>query len=367
LPLNPIRKLRGTRYTAVDFGHYSLKAAHCRGKESKIKVLDCGQKRLPQGAIVNGRIDDISQVSRHLGELFDSLNGKPGKVIFTPAVGQEFVRKVEIPHMPEDELEEALRWEVEEYLNLPPERVASDFLILEEQEDILEVLLVVLPLDVLEVYEEVFNRLKIKPQVANAQELSLISLLSFQERLENPSVIVNIGAENTRITIANKDEFYLSRTVEQGGSDYTQIFKDEDTTWEEAENTKFKTELPLRVEAEEAMDVDLMVSGMADSQRVAGRMRELAEELAEEITRSIEYYRDRHTGQGLENIYVTGGGFRLINLQEFLEEEVGQVLTRIEPFHTIPCANPSALSAGEEHVMSVALGLVASEVIYHAN
>ncbi len=367
MALNPIRKLRGSRYTAVDFGHYSLKAVHCRGKKSKIKVIDCGQKRLPQNAIINGRVDDISGVTRNLRQLFDELNGKPSRVIFSPAVGQEFVRKVEIPSMPEDELDEALRWEVEEYLTLPPERVASDFIILEEKDDFLEVLLVVLPLDVLEGYEEVFNRLNIKPQVANAQELALISLLSFQDKLDKPSVIVNIGAEKTRIAIAKNNEFYLSRTLEQGGNNFTQIFKDEDVSWDEAENAKFKTEIPLQVEEQEALDVDLMVSGMADTQRVATRLREEAGELVEEITRSIEYYRDRHTAEPLTNIFISGGGLRLVNLIEYLEQEVGREITRIEPFHNIPCSNPSALSAGEEHVMSVALGLVASEVIHNAN
>ncbi|GEM_PF-793224 len=367
MPFNPLRRLRGVKYTAIDFGHHSLKAVRCQAKKDDIKALDCGQVILPQGSIVNGRINDISHVSRQLNQLINSLEGNTGQVIFAPAVGQEFVRKISIPSMPEDELEEALRWEVEEYLNLPPEQVASDFLILEEGEEELEVLLVVLPLNILDGYKEVFNRLNINPRVANAQELSLISLLTLQNKLAEPAAIINIGAEKTRITIASQNEFFLSRTVEQGGNNFTKIFKEEDNSWEEAENNKIESEIPLQQEEEEALDIDLMISGMAGSQRASSKLREEAGRLAEEISRSLEYYQDRHSGERLTNVFVTGGGLRLTNLQQFLEQEVGYSLNKVKPFHNIRCENSSALEPGEENVINVALGLVASEVIYDAH
>jgi len=104
LPRNPIKILTGVKYTAVDFGHHSLKAVHCKARGDSIKVLKSGFKTIPHGAIHNGQIDDLSTVSSNLEDLFQEAGISPGLIIFSPAAGQEFVRRVQVPAMPYNEL-----------------------------------------------------------------------------------------------------------------------------------------------------------------------------------------------------------------------------------------------------------------------
>jgi len=366
LPRNPLKKLTGVKYTAVDFGHHSLKAVHCKARGDSVKVLKSGLATIPHGAIHNGQIDDISVVSNKLEDLFNEAGIKPGLIIFSPAAGQEFVRRVQVPAMPYNELEEALHWEVQEYLNLPPERVASDFLILEEDEENFEVLLALMPQHILDDYREVFERIGYRARVANMQELGLISLLNYQGNLDDSSAVINIGANKTRILIASSDEFYLSRSVDIAGNSYTRIFKDEEMSWEEADEAKKRSEFsPDKVEDEEETNFEMVVSGFAEENNHQTRMKKLTDELLVEINRSMEYYRERNPNKDLEKLYITGGGSRLYGLKDYIAENLGLETVNINPYDRFNVKNST--SPGEEGRMAVASGLVASEVIHNEN
>lgn len=367
MALNPLKKLKGKKYTAIDFGHDSLKVAHCKTSGRDIKLLNWAKRKLPEEAIENGNIEDVNLVVNELKSLLHDSSIRPGRLVFSPAVGQEFVRKHEVPVMPEDELQEALRWEVEEYLNLSPDKVASDFLILQEKEENFEVLLVVIPDSVLNGYLEVFSRLNQTARAANVQELALISLLSDQEKLKNPAMIVNLGKNLTRIVIAREDNFYLSRSVEIGGRHFTRIFKNADNTWAEAEQSKVQSMIEISEEKQEeeaALDIDLMVSGMEDQTGSETELIGLAEELASEIDRSLSYYNNRFSSGEINNIHVTGGGFKLDGLIDYIAGEIEQDIHVIDPLEGMTDRRSQSGSEYKEF-MAVVMGLVAGEVMHH--
>ena len=364
MPKNPLKKLTGVKYTAVDFGHHSLKAVHCKTRGDSVKVLKSGVKTIPYGIIHNGQVDDISMVSSKLENLFNESGIKPGLIIFSPAAGQEFVRKVQVPAMPYNELEEALHWEVQEYLNLPPERVASDFLILNEGEENFEILLALMPLHILDDYKEVFQRIGYRARVANMQELALVSLLSYQDKLDESSAVVNIGANKTRILIASGNEFYLSRSVDIAGYSYTRVFKDEEMSWEEADENKKRSEFnPEKAIEENEEDFEMVVSGFADNNNEQKRMKKLTDDLLKEISRSLDYYRERNPNKDLKKLFLTGGGSKLYGLSNYLTENLDLEIVKIEPYDKFKLKNNP--SSGEEGRMAVASGLVASEVIHN--
>jgi len=378
LAFNFLDRFKGDKYTAVDFGHDCLKVVQFSVTEDRVALLKWGKAELPGEGIENGQVEDVDMVAGELEDLMEELSIGGSNLLFSPAVGQEFVRKHEMPMMSDDELKEALRWEVEEYMNLPPEKVASDFLILsEDKEEGCEVLLAVMPEKVLNTYRRVFEKLDYSARVANVQDLALISLLSFQGEMKRPGMIVNLGKEMARMIIASEDDFYLSRSVEIGGRHFTRVFKDPEMTWPEAESAKVRAEIILEEEGEEAapkndnsaeeeiMDVDMMVSNMdSRDEGYNVELKALADELVEEIKRSLDYYENRHTGDELSGIYITGGGFRLKGLKEYVEGEISANLEEIDPLQGIDnYLNSNDNEQGD--LMAAAVGLVASEMLYN--
>lgn len=357
---NPLKLIRGTKYTAVDFGHHSLKVIHCKAKADSITLLDHGKINLPRDVIQDGVVEDISLVSRHLDRLISEMGINPGKVLFTSAAGEEFVRKIELPEMPDEELKEALSWEVEEYLNMDPEDVAFDYVKLYKDNNQFNILLVVLPKDVLNGYKEVFNNLNMIPRVAGVQELSLVSLLSYQGEIDKPSAIINIGSEQSRIIIASNDNFFLSRSLEISGNKFTELFIGEEGDMEKAEESKFDAEVKVSENQAEAMDLDLMLAGIDETEHLEKEMIDLADNLVSELNRSLDYFEELGSGESLSELYITGGTFLLNGLKDYIEKKLEINIIEIEPFKNFKVKQDNL---DKKIFMAVASGLVAAEVI----
>ena len=357
---NPLKLIRGTKYTAVDFGHHSLKVIHCKAKADSINLLDHGKINLPRDAIKDGVVEDISLVSRYLDRLISEMGINPGKVLFTSAAGEEFVRKIELPEMPDEELKEALSWEVEEYLNMDPEDVAFDYVKLYKDNNQFNILLVVLPKDVLNGYKEVFNNLNMIPRVAGVQELSLVSLLFYQGEIDKPSAIINIGSEQSRIIIASNDNFFLSRSLEISGNKFTELFIGEEGDMEKAEESKFDAEVKVSENQAEAMDLDLMLAGIDETEHLEKEMIDLADNLVSELNRSLDYFEELGSGESLSELYITGGTFLLNGLKDYIEKKLEINIIEIEPFKNFKVKQDNL---DKKIFMAVASGLVAAEVI----
>lgn len=363
MAISPISLIRGIKYTAVDFGHHSIKIMNCRVKNGRMKLLDSAYREFPIGTISNGRLDDVHLMEKLLASIFEEEDINPGVIVFTPASGQELIRKIELPAMPDKEIKEALNWEIQEYVDMPPDRVAMDYVILNESEDGLEILLTVLPKDVLKDYLEVFKRNSLEASIVNLEELALISLLEHQECFESPAIFVNIGDSQTKILIASNDDYILSRTVEIAGDHFTGVFMNEERNREEAENEKKRFEFDPGEADDSDMDLALMMSEIETDGSNQSRVKNLLDELITQIERSIEYYMERNPELPLSALYLTGGGSRLNGLEEYFKKELDIDIKRLKPYNNIDTGKIS--TTGESMIMAVTAGLIASEVLYN--
>ncbi|SDL59415.1 pilus assembly protein PilM [Halarsenatibacter silvermanii] len=360
--LNPFKKIRGEKLTAIDFGHHSIKSVQGRSRGGEVKILGGVEKRLPEAAINQGRIEDVSQVAETLEELFRELPSSPGKIIFSPVCGREYIRRIDLPDMPEDELKDAVGWEIEKYLDQPPETTAYDYIKLSKNGSGQVLLLVVLDRSELKKYEQVFQKISYPPQTANIQDLALASLVAYQGECENDFMILNMGSQKTRIVIARSDNFFLSRTVELGGQDFTEVLKKTGLSGEEAEREKRTRELIMNVDEvePEEIDIDLSFTEVDDKGR---ELIPLADELVAEVSRSLDFYSSRHAGESLEKIFYTGGGFALKGLGDYLNDNVKPPVQALPSFARFKGNPPSEAGSGSS--MAAAAGLLVSEVMHN--
>lgn len=357
------RKIIGNKYTAVDFGHHSLKVVQGKVKNNSLELMYAGSRELEPGALEEGEVADVSLVAASLQNILQEGIRRQGKILFVPAREQIVVRIINVPDMPESELRETLRWEIDDYLPMAIDEVKMEFLPLEQEKSQQRVLVAVIPENVLNGYKEVFSRLNISPHVANLQELSLFSLLNYQQKLNQITAIIDMGANNLRVIIAREKNIYLSRSTDIGGSDFTEPFMEESETWLEAEQQKQQTDLLSETgrSEEDELDMDLMIEQLEASQTPGGRLSVLAEEAAEQIERSLNYYSSQHRGDSVDKILYTGGGFRLSGLVKKIEGELDRNMELIDPLYGT--SGELDTSAVDRYRMAVAVGLIISEVV----
>src|SRR5450756_154998 len=87
---------------------------------------------LPEGAVRDGEIDNIETVSTYLRELWKQNRLTKRKVVLGIANQKVIVRPMDLPYMPEDELESAVKYQVQEFIPIPIDDAIVDYEVVDE-------------------------------------------------------------------------------------------------------------------------------------------------------------------------------------------------------------------------------------------
>jgi type IV pilus assembly protein PilM len=114
----------------LDIGSHSIKIIELKHQKKRYELINFGVVQLPPEAIVDGVIMDSSIVAESIRNLCNNLKIK-NKTVATSVAGHSLiVKKIQLPIMSEDELEEQITWEAEQYIPFEIDEVNIDFQIL---------------------------------------------------------------------------------------------------------------------------------------------------------------------------------------------------------------------------------------------
>lgn len=364
---NLLRKVIGTEYTALDFGHHGLKAVKCRVKGSKISLEKVAWTELDSTAMLQRELRDPSVMAESLKELFGTSGIKPRNLIFAPSSSQIVVRTLEMPIMDGKDLKEALLWEAEEFLPYSADEIVFDYQVLGREKGTQRVLLVVMGSVVFDQYLQSLKLSDLRPQVANAAELALVSLLEYQGLLDDTVLILDIGLSEGRIIIADQNHLYLSRSAETGEDNYTQELFSHEPGYFKGDEKKSGLQFEEDYEEMETSESDIL-NHPSEPEEPAGEeidLNILADKMAQEIIRSLAYLQERHKGKKVKRVYITGGTALFSGFCELLSSKIEEEVEMLSPLAGIEVKNEFEIE--EPGIYNVALGLVASEVLYNEN
>ena len=136
-------------------------------------------------------------------------------------------------------------------------------------------------------------------------------------KTEEVTLIVDIGAETTNISVFNKkDIINLSVVSPFAGDKFTEmISKDLSIDFQEAEKEKIKDGIELKDES--SGDTSSVFRRMG----VASVLRTEFDEIILEINKAVSYY-ERNTGQKIEKIVLVGGSSLLPGINEYFSSKI---------------------------------------------
>jgi len=352
------------QFTTVDIGSHSLKAVRMMKNKNGINIINTGVIDIPPETLEDGKIDDVSIVASELATLFEKMNYSPNNVITTVANNNLLIRNLEVPVMSEDELSETIKWEADDQLPFPVEHARFDYIILEKGEEKIKVLLVAVKKEIIENFIAPLKKQGINPRVLNVQPMALLSLLEYQEELTEPVAILNIGASATQVTIGTKNNIHLSRTIDTGGKDFTDtLIEGMGYSYQKAEDFKKKNGIKGQEKKEETENEDYDLDSLQIAATgISGEdaVNTLAGSLAEEISRSLDFFSMKNRGKKINKIYITGGGSKLKGLKEVISTEINREVRDIETFRGIKM---ESTEENDSDIFSVTVGLGISEVL----
>ena len=229
----------------LDIGSSSVKAVEIskKGKGKDFELTHLGVAPLPPEAIVQGAFLNSSAIVDAIREAVEKAKIKTKQVAAAVSGHSVIVKRVSLPAMTREELDEQIRWEAEQYIPFDVNEVNLDFQILDDEggEGQMDVLLVAAKKDLIDDYVQVIGEAGLTPAVVDVAAFAVENSYEANYDTEADKVValVNIGAQVVNINVIADGVPTFTRDITSAGNQYTEeIQKALSISFEEAERIK---------------------------------------------------------------------------------------------------------------------------------
>jgi type IV pilus assembly protein PilM len=300
----------------VDIGSSAVKLVQLRESKGGYQLVNIGIHPLPAEAIVDNTLMDSSSVVETIRNMVASLGIGAKEAVCSISGNAVIIRKISLPVMPVEELEDQIHWEAEQYIPFDINDVNVDFQILspdEQDPSKMNVLLVASKKDIINDYMAVFAEAGLKLVVVDVDSFAVQSAYetSYLPGPDDVVALVNIGASITNLNIVRDGVSLFTRDVQIGGNLYNEeIQKQFGLSSEEAEQKKLTA---------------------GDDPKLMEILQRVNDTIAMEMRRSLDFYNST-AGEGkISKVLMSGGGAKTTLLMETVQERLSLPVEMMDP------------------------------------
>jgi len=315
----------GKNLVGVDIGTSSVKVVQVRESGKGVHLLKYGAEPLPPQSLVDGHVMNSGAVVDALRKLFKDLRIGQKEVALAIAGNSVIIKKLNLPLMKQEELEEQIQWEAEQHIPYDISEVEIDYNVLGQNAEAgqMDVLLVAAKKDQIQDIIEVAKEAKLRPVVVDIAAFVLQNTYELNYGF-NPGetiALINVGAEVTTVNIVHGNMPQFTRDISNGGNSITEeIQKQLQVSFDEAEAYKAGGDLN---------------SHEVIPQEVNGIITSVVDALAGEIQRSLDFYMATTNRGEVERIFVTGGTAKIPYLRVAIERRSRMPVELMDPFRRV--------------------------------
>lgn len=318
---------KGKLALGLDIGSNSIKMVLLKESRKGYRLESFGMALLPPEAIVDGSLMDSAVVVEAIGELLTAQKIRHKEVATSVSGRSVNIKKITLPKMSQQELDESIRWEAEQYIPFALDEVHVDTEILEgaRGDDQMDVVLVAAKKDVVSDYVMVLEEAGLKAVVMDVDAFAVQNAVELAYGFDPGQTVamIHAGASVTNVNIVSGGATAFTRDVTVGGNLITEeIQKSLGISYEEAEALKIGGRL--------GHDADAIVP--QEVERVIGQV---ADQLAGEIQRSLDFYSNQAASDRIDRVILSGGTAKIPALQRIISERTGAPVQVFNPFETI--------------------------------
>jgi type IV pilus assembly protein PilM len=316
----------------LDIGSNSVKAVEIaiKSRDKGFELRSLGQAALPSEAIVQGAFLNSSAIVDTIHEAMDSGRFSGKDVAASVSGPSVIVKRVNLPQMTREELEDQIQWEAEQYIPFDVNEVNLDFQILEsnEEEGQMDVLLVAAKKDLIDDYFQVITEAGLNPVAIDVAGFAIQNAFeaNYEQDPEAVTALVNIGAQVVNINVLRNGIPSFTRDIMTGGAQYTEeIQKAMSISFDEAEKIK----IGGNEEGGQAREVI--------PQEVEQAMQSVSDTVIGEISRSLDFFAATATDARITKVLLSGGGSKIAGFTEAFKERTGLETEAMNPLaHMLP-------------------------------
>src|SRR5687768_718057 len=172
----------GKNLVGVDIGASSIKVVQLKESRKKLSVIRYGYAELPPQTIIDGHVMNAGVVTEALLKIFVD-NKIASKDVAIGVYGQSvIVRKITVPMMTPEELDEQINWEAEQHIPFDIKLMSIDYEVLKKRPEAgqMDLLLVAAKKDEINDYASILREAKLRPVVVDINAFTVQNIFEQQ-------------------------------------------------------------------------------------------------------------------------------------------------------------------------------------------
>ncbi len=334
---------------ALDIGHSTMKVMEISATNpEKPTVVGYGISGNyadttlgPNGDIIRQEDLATAMIDLFNNRLVGSITSK--EVACTIPTSHTFSRLITLPKIEDNQIEEAVKLEVEQYVPMPVDSLYIDHEKLRDTDQGMDVLLVATPRKIIDSYMEFLHSMSLvpvalEPTMNASARLFNLSGISPKE----PAVLIDFGS--TAIDVAIYDQaLFVNSTIPGGGEALT--------------TNLAKT---LKITRDEAYVIKCL-NGIGESKNqeaVLSVVKPQIESLVREIQKMMRYYAERtaESKKEITKVLALGGGSNMPGFIQYLSRQLNLTVQIVDPWSQMDFGNLRQLSDEERTVYLTVAG-----------
>ena len=328
------------RIVGLDIGTSAVRAVELTIDNGSRPVLEAfGQVGLPTGSVVDGEIRDRSQVVQALQRIWREGGFKQRKVVLGVAGLRAITREVDMPPLPPDELDEAVRFQADQVVPFPMDQTMISSKVIAQFADAdgtqqIRVLVAAAHRELVDGVVEAVKEAGLEPVGIDLDTAALARALHDPTFGDGAEVVVSVGAGLTLVVVHRGGQLQFVRTIDLGGESITRAIAG-----------------ALDVPPIDAEQIKRELGGPnAHDYRAENATRTAVGDLVGEIHNSIRFYSTQPGRTAPTRVLVTGAGARVAGFMDQLQQGLDVPVLPASPLSGIDTSN---LGISPEQIASI--------------
>lgn len=304
----------------LDIGSNNLKWIVFSKSKSMPVLHDWGIEETPPDSVSSGRILDKNKLLGKLKEVLEKIGMKIAFASITLACPEMVIRTLNVPKLKQRELQRVVGYEAQQLIPGSSRDYIIDYKILGEEtsdtkKGLLTALVAAVPSRIVDSYIEIIENLNIEPLAVDFHSNSACRFINkFLNNAEEKNyILVDLGASNTIITIAEHGMPVLTRIVQIGSEEIIRTLANSfNLTMEDGEKyIKMYGEILLDDKKSKDKKAWEMMSAILPT----------LEMLFKDIFQSVEFYKSI-AQKPLDAVLAIGGGSGLRYIGTYIAQQL---------------------------------------------
>ncbi len=274
-----------------------------------------------------------SEASEILQSMMHEAGIRMQNAAFSIPVSSSFFVVVDFPVISKEEIRRAIPFQARQFIPIALSEVVLDWKILEggmtKETSRIPVLLVAVPKEVISRITRIAKLTGLELRHLEVETFSLVR--SLLEGDAGPTLLIDIGGNNTNITVVAGGDIYLSHNVDVSGETVTRAVS---------------SSLGVDIRRAAELKATLGITARGAEREISESIFSIVDKVAHEVSRVLARHKQKW-GSNVSKFVVTGGSANLPGLINYFVQRFGLEVVRANPFHALTYPQVLSPTLGE--------------------